>query len=319
MPKVRLGVALLVPAPIDREVDALRRACDDGALGRIPAHITLVPPVNVRDDRMMDALDVVRAAAASTRPFTVRLGPVVTFHPVNPVLYLAATGEGIRGLRDRVFRPPLERQLSWPFVPHVTLAEEMAPDRIEAAVRALAGYWAEVTFERVHLLQEGGGRVWRPIADAALEAPAVIGRGGLPLELSVTAEPDLEATAFAEREWPVHDFAEFGGRYEARHPFAITARRESAVVGLADGYTGGGVTYLAGLIVGAAHRGQGVGSHLMAAVESLAAERGCGRLALRTPAGSRAEGFYRARGWVEEGRLSPWRFGRETVLFRRDL
>ena len=42
--------------------------------------------------------------------------------------------ESLQALRDRVFREPLARSLTWPFVPHVTVADEMAPDRIEAAV-----------------------------------------------------------------------------------------------------------------------------------------------------------------------------------------
>src|SRR5438876_11352846 len=112
MPRVRVGVALLVPPPVDREIDALRRACGDGALGRIPAHLTLVPPVNVRDDRLHDALDVLRGAAAATRPFVVELGPPATFLPDSPTLYLAVTGDGVEtvdALRERVFVEPLAR------------------------------------------------------------------------------------------------------------------------------------------------------------------------------------------------------------------
>src|SRR5207248_6438052 len=142
MPKRRLGVALLLPAPFDREVDALRRACDDGALGRIPSHLTLVPPVNVREDAMADALRALRGAAASIAPFTLQLGPPATFWPDSPTCYLAVSGPGtetLGRLRDGVFVPPLERPLTWPFVAHVTLADEMAPERIEAAVDALAG------------------------------------------------------------------------------------------------------------------------------------------------------------------------------------
>src|SRR5687767_10146098 len=60
MPKARLGVALLLTGQLGHEVDGLRRALGDGALGRIPPHLTLVPPVNVRDDRMADALAVLR-------------------------------------------------------------------------------------------------------------------------------------------------------------------------------------------------------------------------------------------------------------------
>jgi len=94
MPKRRLGVALLLPAPFDREVDALRRACDDGALGRIPSHLTLVPPVNVREDAMADALRALRGAAASIAPFTLQLGPPATLLPDNPTLYLSVSGPG---------------------------------------------------------------------------------------------------------------------------------------------------------------------------------------------------------------------------------
>jgi 2'-5' RNA ligase/GNAT superfamily N-acetyltransferase len=320
--RLRLGVALLIPPPVDRDVDAFRRALGDGSLSRIPAHLTLVPPVNVRDDRLGDALDVVRAAAASTRPFAVTLGPPATFLPDTPVVFLPVGGDGgaVRALRDRVFREPLARTLTWPFVPHVTLADEMAPERIDAALRALAEYTAEVTFDRVHVLQEEPGRVWRPIADATFAAPAVIGRGGLEVELSVTVEPDPEGRAFSEREWPVYDALELGlpaGQWQ--EPFAITAHRDGRVVGLAEGWTLGGVAYLSALIVDAATRGEGVGSHLLARFESLAAERDCPRLALRAVAGSRAERFYRDRGWVEETRLTNWWYAHDLVQLRRDL
>ncbi|MHB8670136.1 MAG: GNAT family N-acetyltransferase [Acidimicrobiales bacterium] len=374
MPRLRLGVALLVPAPFDREVDALRRAVGDGSLGRIPAHLTLVPPVNVRDDRLADAMDVLRDAAASTRPFALALGPPATFHPDTPVLYLPATdptptstrqpatgpavqpatgpavqpatgpavqpatgpavqpATGPAGrpptgqpgpvfrLRDLVFRPPLARRLTWPFVPHVTLAEELAPDRLVAAVAVLSSYRLTVTFDRVHLLQEGPGRIWTPMADAEFSAPAVIGRGGLPLELSHSEGPDPETVAFADREWPLYDREEFGPRVSwSKEPFTIAARREGIVVGFARGWTAGGVAFLSELIVAGNARGQGIGSHLLAEVTSLAGRRGCHRMALRALAASGAQGFYAARGWVQEARFSPWIHDRDMVQLRRDL
>jgi 2'-5' RNA ligase len=94
MPRLRLGVVLLVPPPVHREVDALRRACGDASLGRVPAHLTLVPPVNVREERFEDVLAVLRAAGAATRPFRLELGPPTTFLPDNPVLYLPSTASG---------------------------------------------------------------------------------------------------------------------------------------------------------------------------------------------------------------------------------
>ena len=321
MARVRVGVALLVPAPASVEVEGLRRAAGDGALGRIPSHCTLVPPVNVRDEQLDDALDVLRAAAAATAPFGVTLGPPASFLPDSPVLYLPLDDRGteaVGAIRERVFRAPLARPLTWPFVPHVTIADEMDPDRIPAAVEALRDYRVDVSFDRVHLLRESPGRVWEPIADAAFAPPAVVARGGLELELSLTERPDVATQAFLDREWPLFDAGELGAAVELEY-VTIAARRGREVVGVAVGRASAGVGRLSDLLVGVAHRGEGIGSHLLRAFESWAAERGCRRLALRTAAGAAAERFYRDRGWVEEGRLADWSHGREFVLLRRDL
>src|SRR3954471_14384574 len=102
MPRRRLGVAIIVPSPLNHEIDGLRRACADATLDRVPAHVTLVPPVNVREEHVGDALAVLRDAGAATRPFTVTLGPTATFHPDTPVLYLDVGGavEQLHALRD---------------------------------------------------------------------------------------------------------------------------------------------------------------------------------------------------------------------------
>jgi len=290
MPRLRLGVALLIPPPFDREVDALRRATGDGTFGRVPAHLTLVPPVNVRTERLDDALAVLRRAAAATRPFTVSLGPPATFLPDTPVLHLPVDdGRGaVQDLRDRVFREPLARPLTWPFVPHVTIADEASPERIDAGRLALAGYSVDVTFDRVHLLQEHPGRVWGPIADAAFGVPAVIGRGGLAVELTRSVRPDPGARA-----------AVTGG--EQREDVTITARRDGEVVGLAEGWSEGVVARLLDVVVAVPHRRTGIGSHLVAAFEGWASERECSRLLACAPAGSPAEDLLRGRGWVDDG------------------
>jgi 2'-5' RNA ligase len=310
VPRLRLGVALLVPPPVGAEVDGLRRACGDGSLTRIPPHCTLVPPVNVRAEQVDDALAHLRAAAAVTRPFRIELGPAATFAPDSPVLYLAVGGDGLDALielRDQVFREPLSRPVTWPFVPHVTLAEEMEPGRLDAAVHALADYRADVVFERVHLLQEGDGRVWSPIADIAFAAPAVVGRGGLELRLDVSDALDPEGRALGARDW---------GPWDER-PLVVSARRGERVVGTAEGWTHGGVGYLARLLVAADCRGEGVGTQLTAAFESEARGRDCTRLVVRTFADSRAERFYLGRGWVEEARW-PWVGGRVFVQLVRE-
>jgi 2'-5' RNA ligase len=171
MPRLRLGVALLIPPPLDREVDALRKALGDTGYGRIPPHLTLVPPVNVPQHRYKDAVAVLTAAGAATRPFGIRLLAPATFLPDSPTLFLPVAQAGhppIEALRTLAFRDPLERALTWPFVPHVTIADEVPPERIEAAVVALGSFAAEAWFDRVHLLRDSG-HIWRPVAEAAFD------------------------------------------------------------------------------------------------------------------------------------------------------
>lgn len=296
MARRRLGVVLLVPQPSALQIDGLRRALGDGALGRIPPHITLVPPVNVAERDLPTAFSAVRRAAAATDPMTLRLGPVATFAPVNPVAYLAVGGEPatvdqLTRLRSACLTGPLERTIEHDFVPHVTVADDLPADRLDAAVAALARFEVTVTVDRVHVLAEQPGRVWEPVADAPLgESAGVVGRGSLPLELSTSGRPDAEAAGLLAA------VAEPAGL-----PFAVTARREGAVVAAAWGWSGGDALEVADLVVAAEHRDQGIGRHLVAAVEALARRRGCLTVGLTAPAAGPAASLLAACGFVVEG------------------
>ena len=135
------------------------------------------------------------------------------------------------------------------------------------------------------------------------------------LGLSQTLDP--EARAFAAREGRLPG-EEGAGPGAVTPNLAVVARREGRIVGVAEGWAREGVAYLAQLVVACDLRNEGIGSHVLAAFESAALELGSRRLATDALAGSSAEAFYRHRGWIEEGRRSPWRGGRDLVQLRRD-
>lgn len=249
MARRRLGAVLLLAAPAAAEVDGLRRACGDPALGRIQSHITLVPPVNVAEGDLPAALTRLRAAAAAAAgPFELVLGPPATFQPVNPVLYLGVGGPGlpsVHRVRDRAFAFPLERHLTWPFVPHVTVADGLEPDRVQAALVALADFIIPVTMDRVHLLEEGEQRTWLPLADCPLGPPDLVGRGGFELELTASELLDPEAAAF---------LAAAGQPAAMTEPPFVVARHRWNVVGVADAND---------VVVAADERDHGVADHLV--------------------------------------------------------
>ena len=274
MPRVRLGVVLVVPPPFADRIDGLRAAFGDPALDQVMPHITLVPPVNVNERDLPAALAVLRAAAGAARALDLHLGPIRVFPGVEHVAFLAVDGdpgelERLRRLRMAVFQPPLERSLDHDFVPHVTVTQGIESSRLAAVLHAAPGLDPmAVRFDRVHLLCERhpvGGRVWQPIADVLLAPPVIVGRGGLPLELTPSELIDPEAvTAMGEA-----DVAE--GPTGVR-PLVVTARREGSVVGVVHGWTAGPVAERGGHWL----RDPEVDleRHLHSAWDSAAAERG---------------------------------------------
>jgi GNAT superfamily N-acetyltransferase len=124
---------------------------------------------------------------------------------------------------------------------------------------------------------------------------------------------------FLDDEWGANALARHGPQFESDRPFAVTARREAALVGVAEGYTRGAVCNLSGLIVAAAVRGEGVGSQLLRTVERLGRERGCARVRLMTVAGGPAESFYAQRGYEVTVNLPVWRNEEDFTVMERRL
>lgn len=283
------------------EVDGLRRALGDGALGRIPAHLTLVPPVNVAVERLDEVQALIGAAASGRPPVQCVLGPPTTFWPVTPVVYLPVdeqAGTAIDAVRAAVFQPPLSRRLTYEFVPHVTLADDVDPDRIGPALITLADYRMSLVFDRIAVLQEEEGHRWNPICEATLSGSWVVGRGGVELDLSVTASGDASV------------------RNRAGLPpgLVVTARRQGTVMGLAEcrlDPTEPGVAHLVELQVTPSERGLGIGSQLLAALLArAAAELGATTMTGSTRESS-AAGFLRHRGFEPDGRSGEPRLARD--------
>lgn len=296
----RLGVAVIPDPPVRDEMEGLRRALGDPSFGRVVPHLTLVPPVNVRSSDLGTALAVLRSAA-SAQPGSLRLtaGPPATFLPDNPVMFLQVGGdlERLRVLRDGVFRPPLERTLSWPWVPHFTLADGIDEGRIRSALASLDRYAAVVEIDRVVLLEEVRGRSWRALADARLGPAVVVGTGGLSIRITRGTIPDpLALQAIGEVEEEPETFW-LGWPTGSDDPSAIvlTAHRGPDLVGTAAIKTARDGPRAAVFVLPEA-RGQGVGGHLLARLESDALEAGWDLLSVT---GVGPAGFFESRSaWI---------------------
>jgi 2'-5' RNA ligase len=161
---ITIGVALPIPEPFLAELGAYRERFGDPLAHAIVAHITLVPPMAVRDEAHLAAVVAhLGMVAAGLRPFPLVLAGAGTFRPVSPVVFVPiAEGERhVRSIEAEVRRGPLDRPLQFPFHPHVTVAHDLAEEWLDQAEEALEPYRAAFDVAGLGLFVQSADGVWR--------------------------------------------------------------------------------------------------------------------------------------------------------------
>ncbi len=301
-PRRRYFVALVLSGRIAAEIDGLRRALQPELIERIPPHLTLVPPRNVADD-LAPALDEhLRSIAGQSADLRLRLGPVETFAPVAPVVYLACSAPDgtLERLASALASGPLSsppQRSERPFHAHVTLANRIEEPRRSAALVALAPFRCDVVLDRLSLLQYEAGppRRWVEVADYFLRPPAVVGRGGVELELahsSLLGEEAVRLLAGAGACPPAMLHAVPG------QSLVVTAREGRRLVAVTAVVREGEAFILEAFCVVPDRRGAGIGGQLLRHVERVVRERRGSSLRGVAREGGDLAGFLRSQGFV---------------------
>ncbi|WP_158277148.1 2'-5' RNA ligase family protein [Serinibacter arcticus] len=104
-------------------------------------------------------------AARTVAPFTIELSGAGSFRPTTQVVYAALT----RGAAscDRLQRAsrqgPLELELRFDYHPHVTVAQDVPAQDLDAAENALRDFRAEFEARSFVLYERGPDGVWNTI------------------------------------------------------------------------------------------------------------------------------------------------------------
>jgi len=292
--RARLAVALLFDPATSAFLDALRVAMGERRPERIPAHVTLVPPVDAPAADLVGIWEDLRAAVVDSPPaLELHLGPVATFAPDVATIHLDVHGVdeaddvALRALRQAVRIPALRRRDRHGFHPHVTLTTRAPSERIEAAMVALDGLGRRATVDRVTLLRHSPGPPtrWHPVGEVGLGARPAVVRGAERLEVAVSPlrDPTVEA---------------FWGRVVAASPrelpsppdpgpasWTVAARAGREVVGAAECIAHPAHVDVGCLAVAPSRWRQGVGRLLLDEVASLALSRGAERIEVLPSAG----------------------------------
>jgi 2'-5' RNA ligase len=162
--EITIGVAVEIPQPWAGRLEDWRETFGDPLARAIPAHVTLLPPTAVARVRLHDVVTHLESVAKGLTPFPLLLAGTDTFRPVSPVVFVRVADGGAEcDLAQRAVRTgPLERELSFPFHPHVTVAHHLDDGALDRAMATLEGFTARFWVESFVLYEHGGDGVWRP-------------------------------------------------------------------------------------------------------------------------------------------------------------
>ena len=168
-----LGIVVPVPEPWAQLLVDWRSKVGDPQAAVVPPHVTLLPPTEVPLSRRPAIVKHLTAVARSHPPFHMHLSGTGTFQPVSDVVFVTvARGIGnCELLADDVRRGPLERSLSYPYHPHVTVAHDVPPDMLELAYSGLSELSAEFRVDAITEYEQTDGGAWAVAREYPLTGP----------------------------------------------------------------------------------------------------------------------------------------------------
>ncbi len=165
-----IGVAIAVPEPHAGHLRDLRRGYGDPAADAVQTHITVAGPRSLTGADLVAVEEHLTRVAGHTPPFRIALAGTGTFRPVTDVVYVALAEGAAQcaALAADVGGHPLIGPDPYPYFPHVTLAHDVPPDRLDAAQADLAGYRVEFDVTAFGVSVYGPEGHWRPLRSFTL-------------------------------------------------------------------------------------------------------------------------------------------------------
>lgn len=167
---LKVGVAIGIPEPWGSQLDRSRAATGDPLAPFVPAHVTLLGPTELKPGALPSVEQHLAGVAAGHRPYVVSLRGTGTFRPVTEVVFVTVAG-GVRQcerLAGAIRSGPLERELLFPYHPHVTVAHDIPSEALDTVYAELSGFTARFTVDRFTLYVHGTDGRWRPVRDFPL-------------------------------------------------------------------------------------------------------------------------------------------------------
>lgn len=167
---LRIGVAVAIPEPHASVLVGWRRRIGDSEAGKIPPHVTLLPPTELAVDQLELIEKHLSEAARTVPPFTMRLSGTGTFRPISQVVFVQVSS-GIAEcelLEEAVRRPPIEREVEFPYHPHVTVGHDIPDPQLDEAFDGLRDFVAQFSVDHFRMYSQDDDGAWHARRDFGL-------------------------------------------------------------------------------------------------------------------------------------------------------
>jgi 2'-5' RNA ligase len=168
------AVVSYLPGELGEFVDRLRRRFDPALAAWLP-HVTLLPPRSL-ENALDGPLETIRRRCALFEPFDATVYGVCTFWPISGVVYLSCSAgrNRLTELHDALNSAELERQEIHPYVPHITIAQDLDEQRAAAVLADVEREWSahqagwKFRVESLFLVQKTPENRWLNLAPIPL-------------------------------------------------------------------------------------------------------------------------------------------------------
>ncbi|MEV6597396.1 2'-5' RNA ligase family protein [Actinoplanes sp. NPDC051346] len=174
----RIGVAIDIPQPWGHELTRRRAEAGDPQAAYTPAHVTLLGPTEVSTAALPAIEKHLDTVATGQEPFAIHLRGTGTFRPITEVVFvtLAVGISECELLAEAIAAAEgVHRDSRFPYHPHVTVAQDVSAEALDAVFDDLAEFEARFDVPAFtlfsHDLSAAGDGPWQRRRDYPLGVP----------------------------------------------------------------------------------------------------------------------------------------------------
>lgn len=159
---MNFGIAYFPSKEIQDAANSYRKRYDP-RYSLLPPHITLKDSFTIEKGKLDEIVTELKRIASETKPLPVQIHKVSSFQPVtNTIYFKVVPDEGILLLEEKLHQGIFKDTRKHPFVPHVTLAQDLTHVEFTDILGRLnmENHQYEDTMDRFQLLYQLENEQW---------------------------------------------------------------------------------------------------------------------------------------------------------------